>query len=121
MDAELKKETIPLRECSLISTLHVLITLGWGGAELATGCSYGAERETKIDRKNISPDCTVQWMTAADRRREKAGQDFPLSEKQQIHKSKLITQCAICSVCDLLSLSKGFDASVRCSFCCPLL
>lgn len=70
MDAELKKETIPLRECSLISTLHVLITLGWGGAEPATGCLYGAERETKIDRKNISPACTVQWMTAADRKRQ---------------------------------------------------
>lgn len=58
-------------------------------------------------------------MTAADRRKEKAGQDFPLSEKQQIHKSKLITRCAICSVCDLLSLSKGFEASVRCSLLLP--
>lgn len=77
------------------------------------------ERETKNDGKHISPDCTVHWLTAADRRKGKGGQDFPLSEKQQIHKSKLITRWAICSFCDLLSPCKGFEASVRCSFMLP--
>lgn len=54
---------------------------------------------------------TVQWLTAADKRKGGRGQDFPLSEEQQIHKSKLITRWAICSFSDLLSQPQVWSLS----------
>lgn len=72
------------------------------GLHLDHPCRKGEKQRVTKSRSNptVGP--------GLDRRKGRRGQEFPLTEKQQIHKSKLITQC---SSSDFLSQSKDGSLS----------